>query len=787
MEENVSGQNEGGSANGREDVVDPAVGEVTETRRRVKVYALNTESMWDDKGTGHVTCVPVEELGGLVILVHSEVDKAMLLETKVVNEDIYKRQQGTLIVWTEPDGGQDLALSFQEQSGCNDVWEVICKFQGKDPLDIGDMSVVNDSKANADAVEPVTLPPCERKELPRVLDYFNQIQVCEKERVAMTVAESGYVHELVKVFHMCEDVEDYEGLFNLFSIIKAIFLLNESFLFETLFKDDIVLDIVGILEYDTSLKERQEHRKYLTEKSNFKEVVPVKNPEILAKIHQTYRVQYIKDVILPRILDDATFSSLNSFVFFNNVEIVNHLQSDTEFLKELFSKLNDFTLPLSQRRDLVLFLQEFCNLAKSLHMNNRNEFYKVLCDHGLFDVFKPALEDEDLQLRMAGSEIFASVLVHDTAIVRAHMLSELEPTSTETFNPRDCLLRFIVGRLIKDTDSGMQSQLTEIIRTLIDTEEEVDSSALATKNQFLTMFYRYCIDLLSSPVRKAAELFTSGTPSNLREAEKMAVLLNHIVDLLNFCVQHHSHHIRKFIIEKHILKNVLMLLRSKQKFLVLSALRFFRGVIGTKNEDYDAHIISNHLFDNIVDAFCENGNRYNLLNSAVIELFDYVKNNSERQALIKHLVEYYRSIFEEATYVSTFKQILEAYQNIEAASAKACGGSDLGGGREEARAIANRGRTDDRTMDAEEEAYFEAEDYEVDSSSKLSLLKHNDIPSANMADIPSAVGDFVGVAEVGDDGEMHTILSGKRDIDSCLGDKVMEEVQRKRVRSENSC
>jgi hypothetical protein len=30
------------------------------------------------------------------------------------------------------------------------------------------------------------------------------------------------------------------------------------------------------------------------------QVVPIRDPAVLAKIHQTYRIQYIKDVILPR-------------------------------------------------------------------------------------------------------------------------------------------------------------------------------------------------------------------------------------------------------------------------------------------------------------------------------------------------------------------------------------------------------------------------------------------------------------------------------------------------------
>jgi protein phosphatase 4 regulatory subunit 3 len=63
----------------------------------------------------------------------------MLLETKIVKDDGYQKQQGqipddrnvshhmlssaleTLIVWTETNG-TDMALSFQEADGCAAIW-----------------------------------------------------------------------------------------------------------------------------------------------------------------------------------------------------------------------------------------------------------------------------------------------------------------------------------------------------------------------------------------------------------------------------------------------------------------------------------------------------------------------------------------------------------------------------------------------------------------------------------------------------------------------------------------
>jgi protein phosphatase-4 regulatory subunit 3 len=78
------------------------------------------------------------------------------------------------------------------------------------------------------------------------------------------------------------------------------------------------------------------HREYLKNQVIFKEVVSFENPTLVNKIHQTYRIIYLKDTVLPRALDDPTYSTLNSLIFFNNVDIVSQIQSDTRFLTEVY-------------------------------------------------------------------------------------------------------------------------------------------------------------------------------------------------------------------------------------------------------------------------------------------------------------------------------------------------------------------------------------------------------------------------------------------------------------------
>jgi hypothetical protein len=43
-----------------------------------------------------------------------------------------------------------------------------------------------------------------------------------------------------------------------------------------------------------------------------------------------------------------------------------------------------------------------------------------------------------------------------------------------------------------------------------------------------------------------------------------------------------------------------------------------------QDEFYFRYIVKHNLFESIIGAFVANGNRYNLLNSAVLELIDFI-------------------------------------------------------------------------------------------------------------------------------------------------------------------
>lgn len=56
-----------------------------------------------------------------------------------------------------------------------------------------------------------------------------------KEKLSVAIESEGYIRKLLNLFHMCEDLDNIEGLHYLYEVFKNIFLLNKNALFEVMF------------------------------------------------------------------------------------------------------------------------------------------------------------------------------------------------------------------------------------------------------------------------------------------------------------------------------------------------------------------------------------------------------------------------------------------------------------------------------------------------------------------------------------------------------------------------
>lgn len=61
-----------------------------------------------------------------------------------------------------------------------------------------------------------------------------------------------------------------------------------------------------------------------------------------------------------------------------------------------------------------------------------------------------------------------------------------------------------------------------------------------------------------------------------------------------------------------------------------------------------------------MEAFVKNNGRYNLLDSAIIEMFEFIK-LEEIKTLCTHVVENYGKCLDKICYVQTFKNLKQRY------------------------------------------------------------------------------------------------------------------------------
>ncbi|KAK4052875.1 Platinum sensitivity protein [Microbotryomycetes sp. JL221] len=812
-------------------------------QRRVKVYRLQDDK-WIDLGTGHCTVQIVEPNNaagsnpdgldeGAHIIVRKELPKdsnnnshpsssreggEIILRTKVTptpsgytsdeeeqssNSDVdtdmaksidiggYQKQQDTLIVWTELETEQEMALSFATPTGCGEIWDFIKAarkwlqdFYVKSPSPSPSLSSPQPFPHHHITPVPQRIPEPSLGNIGEVEEAIRAMSrtAVSRERTASTIVRSQVVQKLIRIHDEAEDLESLEDLHALCRLMQTIILLNDNVIFELILRDNMVLGVVSILEYDPEHPTmKASYREHLADPSFFTEVVPIRNSNLLAKIHQTHRLHYLKDVVLARVLEDSTFSMLNSAIYFNEVEIVQEIGSDAQFLAELFAifdqpestsspvnkgkqkasdnvimkqtdigpqlpstvvgpelpsndNANDKPSSDDQQRNAILFLQQFVSMAKNLQLQARGAFYRSLVDKGLLKMIEVALASpavrSDPTTKSATVTIFMSLVDHDSNNVRGYSLQQKQAGKRP-------LIEFLIELFHNEDDLGLKAQMSEALRVLVDAVGEggpIEASVLLNvpprirqedpdAERFLQYFYDHCVNLLFKPILDLPESTLADKPLDLLPAD--LALCGHLCDLLCFFINHHTFRSKYFMLSTSVATNVSKLFLARHKHMRLAALRVLRATVNKNDDFYNRFLIKNDLFKFVLDVAVEEKDRDNLLRSAALEFFEYVRSTNAK-AIINHVMERYdKRVRQLASSLKTFQNLVIKWeQNNEPLPMK-----DSNSGPVSASMTRDQSTSWARMdLDAEEK-YFNDDDDDDDANSTTDFLSaHVDTP-----------------------------------------------------------
>ncbi|KAF7970250.1 hypothetical protein HWV62_24502 [Athelia sp. TMB] len=537
-----------GESQGLPDAIEPAPGvlswapEEDHEHKRVKVYEL-IGSRWVDQGTAFCLGSFQNETQEAFIIARAENNyNEIILSTAIRGNDVYQRQQDTLIVWTEPDG-VDYALSFQDPDGCSEVWNFILDVQrhmnanGDDHTATGSSSPLigpNESITTTSIIRAGHLPTPRMGimgEIERAIKALARTQVV-KEKICEYIQQEEYLKSMIEVMNVAEDQESIENLHALCSLMQTILMLNDHSMYEHILEDDIFFGVVGMLEYDPEFPlHKANYREFLHSTTRFHQPIPIRDTAIQKKIHHTYRLQFMKDVVLARALDDSTFNVLNSCIIFNQIDIINHVQQDVGFLREVVGLYVDddmlsgggakkngaegmevdkspnstenangsvtatqtsreglyaFAPPdeltddeKSIRREVVFLIQQLCVMGKNVQLPARMALFRALVDRGiLFAVqWALALPEKDEVCKpviSAAGEVLAALLDHDLNGVRGHVLKQIVAIDKEREAKKkgaekaDTILALMCKIMAQSRELAVQSQVGDALKVILE-------------------------------------------------------------------------------------------------------------------------------------------------------------------------------------------------------------------------------------------------------------------------------------------------------------------------------
>lgn len=245
------------------------------------------------------------------------------------------------------------------------------------------------------------------------------------------------------------------------------------------------------------------YRDFLRHSTRYHQPVTIHDPLIQKKIHHTYRLLFLKDVVLARALDDSTFNVLSSCIIFNQIDIITHVQNDVQFLQDIvdlylrpnpnpYISLNGTknkigtnadpnSDPMSngvdfdadrRLREVILLIQQLCIMGKNVQLPTRMALFKTLVDRGIVHAVQWALSQPEgtetgQQMISVAGEVLITLLDHDVNGVREHVVKQCE--GFETHESRDeSLLTLLCGLMVRSRDLAVQTLVGDSLRLMLE-------------------------------------------------------------------------------------------------------------------------------------------------------------------------------------------------------------------------------------------------------------------------------------------------------------------------------
>lgn len=129
---------------------------------------------------------------------------------------------------------------------------------------------------------------------------------------------------------------------------------------------------------------------------------------------------------------------------------------------ELFALFKpDSDTPHAKKKAGIQFIQNCCQVAKSIQVQARTQLLQNFTNNGVFGVIDQALQDSDAAVRIAATDVLVSLIDHDAVVVRHYIYRQINEKQKPLTNT---LIQLLLG----EQDLGVKSQIADAMRVLLD-------------------------------------------------------------------------------------------------------------------------------------------------------------------------------------------------------------------------------------------------------------------------------------------------------------------------------
>lgn len=270
---------------------------------RVKVYELRDNCDWIDVGTG-LADLSADVDGTFIIRISHHDDEFVIYEVNITSAYDFASHDSNVIIITDTGQKSVMAISFLDLDYKDLVWKLITALSGR-PDEICQLSEPDCSPPTEQCpTPPNALPLIDESNLTDVL-----CSICEYSSLPVhlrarwlrnfipQLTDDRWLNSLVAYYGSFRPMQVSLDSQLWFTLAKTLLLLPSSELVERLVKSDIFPAILMMIDIDGG-----KHTQFFEVAVKFRRVgFP---EEVEEKIHETFRLNYLKDVALARFLDD---------------------------------------------------------------------------------------------------------------------------------------------------------------------------------------------------------------------------------------------------------------------------------------------------------------------------------------------------------------------------------------------------------------------------------------------------------------------------------------------------